>query len=421
MPETDLDAFEAEARAFLDANAARRTVTASDFVRWGEGSGEIHLFESRTRADDLEELTAASAWRARQYDAGFGWITGPKAYGGRELPAAFERRWRELESVYATPNQDIFGVGLGMVGPTIAAYGTEEAKAGFLRGLYRGEMVGCQLFSEPAAGSDLASLEARAERDGDEWVVNGQKVWTSHANVADIGLLLARTDPRLPKHKGLTAFVVDMAAAGVDVRPLRQMNGNANFSEVFLTDVRIPDRDRLGGVNEGWRTAMTTLGNERASIGAGRNLTFLLSRLIAMVQHYELTEEPNIRQELMKVVIGFRVAEMSNRRAMARVVLGQAPGSELAMAKQAGIQNLRVLVDLAAKVLGPRITADTGEWGTWPWARILLAVPGQRIGGGTDEVMRNVVAERVLGLPKDPGIDPNVPFDELKRGAPRAP
>jgi acyl-CoA dehydrogenase len=280
--------------------------------------------------------------------------------------------------------------------------------------------VACQLFSEPGAGSDLAGLQTRAERDGDEWIVNGQKVWTSGAQYSDIGEIICRTDPDKPKHKGLTGFVVDMHAPGVEVRPLRQMTGGASFNEVFFTDVRVPDDHRLGDVNEGWTVALTTLMNERASIGAGSaggGLGIASStRLIEMLRHFGLDQDPVYRQELMKLHVAFSVAKYNNQRAMDKIKSGQLPGPEMSIAKLSLTQNMWQTAQFVSRVLGARITADTGEWGTFSWEQFLLGVPGMRIAGGSDEVMRNIVAERVLGLPKDPGIDSKTAFKDLKVG-----
>ena len=218
-----------------------------------------------TRRNDLQR---ACEWRGKKYDAGFGWITGPVEYGGRGLPGAYEKAWNALEAQYQVPNQSAFTIGLGMVAPTILAHGSETAKEAYLAKMYRADIVACQLFSEPGAGSDLASLQTKAERDGDEWVITGQKVWTTGAHYSDIGEIIARTDADLPKHKGLTGFIVDMKAPGVEVRPLRQMTGGASFNEVFFNEVRVPDDDRLGDLNNGWNVALTTLMNERAAIGA---------------------------------------------------------------------------------------------------------------------------------------------------------
>jgi acyl-CoA dehydrogenase len=291
-------------------------------------------------------------------------------------------------------------------------------KERYLPKMWRGDIVGAQLFSEPGAGSDLAGLQTRAERDGDEWVINGQKVWTSGAQYADIGEIICRTDPDLPKHKGLTGFVIDMRAQGVEVRPLRQMTGGASFNEVFFTDLRVPDDHRLGDVNGGWSVALTTLLNERASIGAGSAGGGMggignSARLIAMLDHSGLDRDPVFRQELAKVYAGFQVAKWNNQRAMDKIKAGQAPGPELSGAKLSLTANMQAVAAFVAKVLGPRMTADTGEWGTYAWSKFLLGVPGMRVAGGTDEVLRKIIGEQVLGLPKEPGIDTTSPFKDL--------
>ncbi len=395
--------FLAAARAFLDEHAHPKDVE-SKFV-WGEGSDTVSIFEERDRDEEQRLLAAGKTFRAARFDAGFGWLTGPEAYGGRALPRAYQNAYDAIEAGYDIPNQSFFLIGLGMVAPTILAHGSDLAKERYLRALWRGDIVGCQLFSEPSAGSDLASLQTRAERDGDEWVLNGQKVWTSGAQYSDIGEVIARTDPSLPKHKGLTGFIVDMRAPGVEVRPLRQMTGGASFNEVFFTDVRIPDDHRLGDVNGGWGVALTTLMNERAAIGAGGGSTAgagVITRLTELARHVGRAGDPLVRQRLADIHIRATVARYTNQRAMAKIAVGQLPGPEMSIAKLTSTQLLQRIAELAGDLLGPAITADTGEWGTFAWARLLLGVPGMRVAGGTDEVMRNIIGERVLGLPKDP-------------------
>jgi acyl-CoA dehydrogenase len=418
MPDVSLDAFTDEVTAFFDANAKPKMADDKPFV-WGEGEDDIGLFEETDRDREELELKDAQEWRAKRYDAGLGWITGPKEYGGRELTAAHDRVYASVEGRYDIPNQQFFGIGLGMVAPTILAHGQPEVRERYLAKMYRGDIVGCQLFSEPGAGSDLASLQTRAVRDGDEWLITGQKVWTSGAQYSDIGEVICRTDPDLPKHAGLTGFVVDMRAPGVEIRPLRQMTGGASFNEVFFNEVRVPDDHRLGDVNQGWTVALTTLMNERASIGAGGvGGSGLASgtRLIEMLRHFGLDQDPVYRQDLMKLYVGYQVAKYTNQRAMDRIKSGQLPGPEMSIAKLALTQNMWNTAQFVARVLGPRIIADTGEWGTYSWNGFVLGIPGMRIAGGSDEVMRNIVAERVLGMPKDPGIDSKSPFKDLKVG-----
>jgi len=282
--------------------------------------------------------------------------------------------------------------------------------------MYRGDIVGSQLFSEPGAGSDLASLQTKAEKDGDEWVITGQKVWTSGAHYSDIGEVICRTDPDLPKHKGLTGFIVDMKAPGVDVRPLRQMTGGANFNEVFFNEVRVPDSHRLGEVNDGWRVALTTLMNERASIGGGSGSGGGFTRLKEMVRHFGLADDAITRQELADIYIRTKVLDLSNQRAIAKMKAGQLPGPEMSGGKLALTENMRRTAAFVSKVLGPKLTADTGEWGTFSWAGYVLGMPAMAIAGGSDQVLRNIMGERVLGLPKEPGIDTTSPFKDLAVG-----
>jgi alkylation response protein AidB-like acyl-CoA dehydrogenase len=254
-------------------------------------------------------------------------------------------------------------------------------------------------------------------------VITGQKVWTTGAQFSDVGEIIARTDPDLPKHKGLTGFIVDMRAPGVEVRPLRQMTGGASFNEVFFTEVRVADDHRLGDVNNGWNVALTTLMNERAAIGAGGGGggVNLFARVIEMVRHFGLDRDPIIRNELAALLIHQRVAGYNNQRAMDKIKSGQMPGPEMSIAKLSGTLNSQRLSAFVSRVLGPKLIADSGEWGTYAWTQLILGGPGGRIAGGSDEVMRNIVGERVLGLPKDAGIDSTSPFRDLKVGTQKSP
>lgn len=400
-PNPTLDDFRAEAVRFLESHAPKRRDRT--FV-WGEGSDAVGVLEEKTPEQETAEVAAAKEWKATEFDAGFGWLRGPARYGGRELTAEHERAYSALARGYEIPSQSCFGIGLGMVAPTILAHAVDEVRERYLRPMYRGDVVGCQLFSEPVAGSDLAGIQSRAVRDGEEWVVTGQKVWTSGAQYSDIGEVITRTSPDKPKHRGLTMFVVDMHAPGVEIRPLRQMTGGASFNEVFFDEVRIPDTHRLGDVDGGWTVALTTLMNERAAIGGGgAGLAHIgIERFAAMVRHFGADRDPLVRQALADVYTRVRVAAYTNQRAMAKIRAGQLPGPEMSIAKLALTSNMQRIAALLGEVLGPRLAADTGEWGAYAWTEFLLGVPGMRIAGGTDEILRNIIGERVLGLPKEP-------------------
>ena len=394
------DEFRAEATAFLEGNAERRVEVTEV---WGEGSDEVAILPERTPEEDARLLAEAKAWRAKVFDAGFGWISGPEAYGGRGLPRDYERIWQSLENDYDVPSMAPFGIGLGMVAPTILAHAVEEVKQRYLPSLYRGDTVACQLFSEPAAGSDLAGIQTKALCDGDEWILDGQKVWTSGAHFSDIGEIITRTstDPD-SRHRGLTMFLVDMRAPGVEVRPLRQLTGGASFNEVFFTDVRVPDQMRLGDVDQGWTVALTTLMNERMAIGGGGvgSGLNLAGRLQALARHLGKADDPHVRQQLADVLIRHSVNRYTTLRAMAKLRAGQLPGPELSTLKLALTNNMQKMSSVLTALLGPRLIADTGEWGTYAWSQFVLGVPGLRVAGGTDEVLRNIIGERVLGLPK---------------------
>jgi acyl-CoA dehydrogenase len=413
MSQPTVEQFHADALAFLEANAPRKEAEKK-FV-WGEGADKVSMFEEKDRKSETRDVTLACAWRQKKFDAGFGYIFGPEQYGGRGLPAAYSKIYESLEANYEIPNQSCFTIGLGMVAPTIVAHGSDIARETYVRQMYRGEIVGCQLFSEPGAGSDLASLSTKAERDGEEWVITGQKVWTSGAHYSDIGEIIARTDFDMPKHKGLTGFIVDMRAPGVEIRPLRQMTGGASFNEVFFSEVRVRDDHRLGDINNGWNVALTTLMNERAAIGAGSGGGGMFTRVVEMVKYYGLEKDPVVRDALADLIIHNKVAGFNNQRAMDKIKSGQMPGPEMSMAKLAGTANMMRMGDFVSMVLGPKLIADSGEWGTYAWNQLILGTPGGRIAGGSDEVMRNIVAERVLGMPKDPGIDSKSPFNELRK------
>ena len=416
MADITLEQFEKEALAWLEANAERRPVEKA-FV-WGEGAD--NFYREKDRAEEAKNAEAAKVWRQKKFDAGYGWISGPKELGGRELPGNYDRAFNQLESMFRVADQSAFSISLGMVTPTIYAHGSQAAKDAYVKRLWRGEMIACQLFSEPGAGSDLASLTTKAEKDGDEWVITGQKVWTTGAHYSDIGEIIARTDWDLPKHKGLTGFIVNMKDPKVDIRPLKQMTGGASFNEIFFNEVRVRDDHRLGDVNNGWNVALTTLMNERASIGASNSGdSNLLTRVTAMVKHYGLDKDPLVRVQLADLIMNYRVASMNGQRAAAKIKMGQLPGPEMSITKMALVNNQAKLVKFLSHTLGPKLIADSGEWGTYAWANFVLGTPGLRIAGGSDEVMRNITGERVLGLPKEPGIDSVSPFRDIKVSTPK--
>lgn len=401
---TDLATFVAAATEFLDAHRARRPETAADFV-WGEGDDFVGIVEEGDPATELAGVRLSQEWAATRFDAGFGWIDGPSELGGAGLPTAFARAYRALEARYELPDLSIFTIGLGMVAPTVAAHARPEVAERFLPSLYRGDTIACQLFSEPGAGSDLASLSCRAERDGDDWVLNGQKVWTSNAHHAHLGEVICRTDPDGAKHQGMTAFLVDMSVPGIEVRPLRQMTGGAGFNEVFFTDARVPDTYRLGEIGAGWGVALTTLMNERASIGSGMGLARgpgPFERLIALARVTGADNDPIARDHLARLYIDHKVLGYTTRRAVANMAAAGLPGPEMSVLKLAGTRHLIDIADYAARALGPKLTADTREWGTFAWTKLVCGVPGARLGGGTDEINRNIIGERVLGLPREP-------------------
>ncbi|HTF47638.1 MAG TPA: acyl-CoA dehydrogenase family protein, partial [Pseudonocardia sp.] len=255
--------FAGRAVAFLRARVRRR---AEQDAAWGVGAENLALFHESSGAEERRECEAARAWQRERWAAGFGWLTGPVGHGGAGLPAGYDRLYRLIEAGFEVPDMNPLRIGLGTVGPAVTVFGGAEQVDRFAVGLYRGDLVACQLFSEPEAGSDLAGVRTRAVPDGDHWVLTGQKVWTSNATFADLGLALVRTDPDAPKHRGLTMFVVPMDAPGVEVRPLRQLTGGASFTEVFLTDVRVPDSHRIGEVGGGWRVATGALAGERRAV-----------------------------------------------------------------------------------------------------------------------------------------------------------
>ena len=421
MSTPDLDEFRAEVRAWLAANAEPLQAASADEheIVWGQGSDDVSVFHDITHDEERRRLDACQAWQRAKFDAGFAMINWPEALGGRGLPNSFVRAYNTEESRYVVPSAgELPPTSMGLIATTVSVYGTAEQKARWIAPLMRQDEYGCQLFSEPAAGSDLASVTTRAVADGDEWVLDGQKVWTSGARFAQWGLAITRTDPDQPKHQGLTAFMVPLDAPGVEVRPIRQMSGGANFNEVFLTGVRLSDGDhRLGSVGDGWRVALTCLGFERdhSSGGGGGHIGGGFRLVLEAARHFERTGDARTRQVLADLYIRQKVTQYTNRRAAGRLRAGQTPGPEASLGKLMWTANMACASAAVSGILGARLTADTGEWGTFAWTKHVLGAPGYRIAGGSDEIQRNIIGERVLGLPAEPRVDKDVPFSEAQR------
>jgi alkylation response protein AidB-like acyl-CoA dehydrogenase len=368
--------------------------------------------------------TPAREFLGHQFDAGLAWVHFPEGFGGLGLSPGLQRLINERLSAARAPFSSVRNpIGHGMGAPTVVTHGSEAQKRRYLRPLFTGEEIWCQLFSEPGAGSDVASLSTRAEQDGDEWIVNGQKVWTTLAHRSRFGMLVARTDPEQEKHKGLTYFVVDMHAPGVDVRPLRQMTGEAEFNEVYFTDVRIPDAERLGEVGEGWRVSITTLMNERVSIGG--SITPRGSGPIGdavQIWRERQHKDPALKDRLMQLWVESEAARLTNIRAGQNRQVGT-PGPEGSTGKLASAELNKRIYNLCVDLLGAggmlygsyeMVRPETaGQATSIPHA--FLRARANSIEGGTSEIMRNILGERVLGLPGDVRVDKDKPWSEVPR------
>ena len=393
--------FRAEARAFLTKH----------MKPLGPGEANNMLAER----DDPDTIKRAKAWQATKKDNGWAVLTWPKEFGGREATPIQNVIWNQEEAKFRVPPA-IFGIGLGMLGPTIMAHGTQAQKDRFIAKMARGDEIWCQLFSEPAAGSDLAGLRTSAVKKGDDWIINGQKIWTTGAHFSKWGMIVTRSDPTVPKHAGLTYFIVDMESPGIEIRQIKQINGGSGFNEVFFTDVKVPDSQRLGRVGDGWRVALTTLMNERASIGGGGG-GMRTDDLIRMARESEWNgrpalEDSAVRQKIADFYIRSSGLKYTGYRTLTALSKGTTPGPESSIGKLVGAplgQEVSAfaieLQGLAGSAMG---AAQEGYLGS----------PGLRIAGGTDEIMRNILAERVLRLPPEPRLDKDSAFRDVPTGPP---
>ena len=416
--ETGMDAFIEQARAWLQRNAPpRHGREGAQPQAWGEGDFSVAVFHDLGFDEEKQVLDDLVSWNTRKRRVGYHAVDWPVEFGGLGLTKAHAAAFGRLERDYETPaSHELFAVTKLLIAPTVAHYGTAEQKARFIEPLLAAEILCCQLFSEPGAGSDLAGLACRAVRDGAGWVINGQKVWSSGAQFADWGLLLARSDPDVVKHAGMTAFMLPLDHPGVEVRPIKQMSGGSSFNEVFISEAEIPDDLRLGREGDGWKVALTTLDYERdhSSNEASTPTGGTWEQLLDTARMAGATDDPPTREAMMRVYVHRRVEHLLNRRAADLARSGQ-PGPAGSLGRIFWTQGMTMMSDVISRVLGPRLVADTGEWGTYEWGEHVLGAPGYRIAGGSDEIQRNVIGERVLGLPREPRVDRDKPWRDVPR------
>lgn len=399
-------AFRAEARAWIQANAPKELEAELSQPTVG-----------RIQLKNKDILAESKKWQKKKAEAGWACLHWPKEYGGRGASPIERVIWQQEEGVYGKL-EGAFLIGQGMCGPTLMAFGSEADKKRYLPKLASGENVWCQLFSEPSAGSDVAGLRTRAEKKGDDWIINGQKVWTTGAHFSDYGIVITRTDPTKPKHKGLTMFFLDMKSPGVEVKPIKQANGQSEFNEVYFTDVRIPDSQRLGEVNDGWNVSLTTLMNERMSIGARQATGF--PELFAFCSNLMLEDglaidDRNVRSKLAQWAVKASGLKYTSYRSISALSRGQRPGPENSIGKLVAGTMLQDIATFAMDLQGAAgvLTDVDSVAAAGQFQAILMRSPSDRIAGGTDEILRNIIAERVLGLPGDIRADKDVPFNAI--------
>ncbi len=397
--------FRAEARAFLAANAEPKA-----------GARPV----LRQSGVDADAVARCKAWQAKKADAGFAGLTWPKRFGGREASPILQVIYNQEEEDFAVP-RGLYEIGLGMCIPTMMTYAKPEQLDRYVRPALRGEEVWCQLFSEPAGGSDLAALRTRAERDGDDWVINGQKIWTSGAHLSNFGIIVVRTDPNVPKHEGLSFFFLDMKSPGIDIRPIHQMSGARHFNEVFFTDVRVPDSQRLGAVGQGWKVSLTTLMNERLAVGDEQRPG--VDDLLELSRSVRIDGKPAIQSAAVRERIALWYAQsqglkFTRFRTMTALSKGETPGPENSIHKLVNASKLQDIASYGLDLMGEAglVLDDDLVEAYAMFQAALLSSPSGRIAGGSDEILRNIIAERVLGLPADIRVDKNKPFNEVPTG-----
>jgi alkylation response protein AidB-like acyl-CoA dehydrogenase len=393
----DLAEFTESARDWLRGVAAPRTEAA-----WGHGDDSVAVFENWTAAEERRHTDAIREYERTKFDAGWGALNWAAEYGGRGLPMSYVLAFRRAEAEFEVPRRtEMFSVTQQLVAPTIEQWGTPEQRDRYIRAMLRTDLIACQLFSETEAGSDLAAVRTLATRNADgTWTLDGHKVWTSGARVADLGVAVCRTDPAAAKHAGLTVFLVPMDAAGVTVRPIRQMTGGSSFNEVYLDGVVLDDGLRLGPVGTGWPVALTVLAAERLD-GATLGLANA-DRAVALARNLGRELSDLERDRVADLVTRSYVQRVAGMRVAAAVVAGRDPGPEASAGKLLATDTMARTSEVVRLLLGRDLVADSGRWGTYAWTEHVLGAPGYRIAGGTDEIQHNIIAERVLGLPKEP-------------------
>ena len=367
--------------------------------------------------EETGALSRAREWQAKKAEAGYAAITWPEEYGGLGGTSIQSVIYSQEEAKYNVPT-GFFDIGLGMCIPTMMAWATKEQNERFVEPALYGKEIWCQLFSEPSAGSDVAGIRTKAEKDGDDWIINGQKVWTSGAHYCDFGIIVVRTDPNVPKHKGLSFFFLDMKSPGIEIKPIRQISGGSNFNEVFFTDVRVPDSQRLGEVGEGWKVALTTLMNERLAIGVPKSADY--PSLTQLAKDVVLNNKPAIKNDLVRSKIadwyvqseGLKYTKM---RSLTSLSKGETPGPESSIGKVVSAPKMQDLASFAMDLQGAAGILNDPDIALMHsiFQNQWMSAAGYRIAGGTDEILRNIVAERVLGLPQDVRVDKKAPFNEL--------
>jgi alkylation response protein AidB-like acyl-CoA dehydrogenase len=412
LDRTDVETYRERAREWLAENAPKRR------QREDGPMGADHEMGS---PEERDYVTLARSFQAKLHDAGFAGITVPKEYGGQGLTRAHQIAYAQEAAKYPVPA--VNGLGFGLFIPTLLAHGTEEQKQYWIPKVLRNEKIFCQLFSEPGAGSDLAGVQSRAERHENEWILNGQKVWTSGAQIADVGGGPFRTDPDLPKHQGLSFFIVDMDQPGVEVRPIVQITGESHFNEVFFTDARTSEQNLLGGMGEGWRVAVTMLMNERMTLGGGgggpQRRGGGEGAIVKLAKELGLFDDAETRDKVIDFFVQQRVLSMLGQRMAAENKTRQ-PGPEFSIMKLMGTRVGSKITELAVNLVGAGGAAWEGKDSPGArWTQQLLASRAGKIAGGSDEILLNIIGERVLGLPQDPRVDKDVPFKELKVGSVR--